>query len=94
MLLPGFLVRDRFDNRRVVAEYAGPVLLLHGLEDDVISFAHAEGLASAREGLEVVVIDCAHNDCGPLWPDIAATLTGFLGTHGLLDSETGGRGAS
>ena len=87
MFLPGFLVRDRFDNRRAVSDFVGPVLLLHGVEDDVISYAHAEGLAGAREGLEVTDIDCAHNDCGSEWPGIVQTLTDFLGANGLLGSE-------
>jgi len=88
MFLPGFLVRDRFDNRRAVAEFAGPVLVMHGIHDDVIPFAHAEGLVSAREGLHVDVIDCAHNDCASQWPHIMTTLTGFLRTHGLMDDDT------
>jgi pimeloyl-ACP methyl ester carboxylesterase len=87
MFLPGFLVRDRFDNRRAVADFAGPVLLMHGMDDDVIPFVHAEGLASAREGLEVTVLECAHNDCASEWPHIMATLTAFLGDHDMLGSE-------
>jgi fermentation-respiration switch protein FrsA (DUF1100 family) len=90
MLLPGFLVRDRFDNRRAVAAFGGPVLLMHGLRDDVISYRHAEGLAAAREGLEVTPLDCAHNDCGPQWPFILSQLTGFLSKNGLLDRPGAG----
>jgi len=76
--IPGFLVRDRFDNRRAVAEFPGPVLLMHGIRDDVIPFSHAEALAGAREGLEITRLDCAHNDCTPLWPDVVASLKAFL----------------
>jgi pimeloyl-ACP methyl ester carboxylesterase len=86
-LLPGFLVLDRFDNVRAVAEFEGPVLLMHGVEDDVIPYEHAEGLASAREGLEVTQIDCAHNDCDPQWPAIVSSLTAFLRGNGLLDGQ-------
>jgi len=92
MLLPGFLVRDRFDNRSVVASFQGPVLLMHGPADDVIPYVHAQGLASAREGLEVVDIDCAHNDCGPQWPFIMTTLTSFLAGNGLLGEPSAGTG--
>jgi len=28
--VPSFLVLDRFDNRRAVADFSGPVLLMHG----------------------------------------------------------------
>ncbi len=83
MLLPGFLVRDPFDNQRAVADFAGPVLLMHGRRDDVIPYRHAEGLAQLREGLEVIDLDCAHNDCGPQWPFILSTLTAFMDEHGL-----------
>lgn len=91
MLLPGFLVRDRFDNREAVARFEGPVLLMHGVEDDVISYEHAEDLARVRQGLRVTDIDCAHNDCAPQWPAIRANLLAFLGTHGLLDAQGGRR---
>lgn len=90
-LLPGFLVRDRFDNQRAVATFEGPVLVMHGVEDDVIPYEHAEGLASMRDGLEVTEIDCAHNDCGPEWPAIRANLLGFLDTNGILQGPGSGR---
>jgi pimeloyl-ACP methyl ester carboxylesterase len=90
MLLPGFLVRDRFDNCRAVNDFDGPVLVMHGVADDVIPYAHGEALAGVRDGLEVTQLDCAHNDCGPQWPLIMATLTEFLATHGLLDRPAAG----
>jgi len=92
VFLPGFLVRDRFDNRRAVADFAGPVLLMHGMEDEVIPYAHAESLARARSGLEITEIDCGHNDCATQWPQIVASLTGFLRGHGLLQAPGAGRG--
>ena len=83
--VPGFLVRDRFDNRRAVSDFSGPVLLMHGIRDDVIPYAHAEALAAAREGLDITELDCAHNDCAPEWPEIVASLTAFLRSNALLD---------
>ena len=91
--LPGFLVLDRFDNRRAVADFDGPVLLMHGVEDEVISYEHAVGLASAREGLEVTEIDCGHNDCEPAWPEILSSMTAFLRGNGLLDGGPTGLGS-
>ena len=84
-LVPGFLVRDRFDNLRAVADFSGPVLLMHGVRDDVIPYAHAEALAAEREGLHIIEIDCAHNDCARQWPEIVGSVTAFLRSHGLLD---------
>ena len=83
--VPGFLVRDRFDNRRAISGFSGPVLLMHGVRDDVIPYTHAETLAAAREGLEITDIDCAHNDCAPQWPEIVASVTAFLRSNALLD---------
>ena len=85
-LVPGFLVRDRFDNRRAVAGFSGPVLLLHGPADDVIAYSHAETLAASREGLQIIDLGCAHNDCAREWPAIVASLTAFLAGNGLLES--------
>jgi pimeloyl-ACP methyl ester carboxylesterase len=87
LFLPGFMVLDRFDNRRAVADFEGPVLLMHGPEDEVISYEHAERLASARPGLEVTEIACGHNDCLRDWPAIVASLTGFLRSNGLMASD-------
>jgi hypothetical protein len=92
--LPGFLVLDRFDNRQAVADFDGPVLLMHGLEDDVIPYEHAVSLAGARDGLEVVEIDCGHNDCAPAWPEIVSSLTSFLRGNGLLEGAAIPRGGA
>ena len=60
---PGFLLRDRYDVARAVAEFEGPVLLIHGAKDEVIPYLHAERIARVRDGLEVIALDCGHNDC-------------------------------
>jgi pimeloyl-ACP methyl ester carboxylesterase len=93
MFLPGFLVRDRFDNARAVAEFGGPVLLMHGVADEVIPYAHAVTLASTRPGLEVTQIACGHNDCDAVWPAIVATLGGFLRSNGLLSGDLAAAGS-
>jgi len=81
--VPGFLVRDRFDNRRAVEAYSGPVLLMHGVRDDVISFSHAETIADVRDGLDIIRLDCAHNDCAPVWPTVSESVKAFLVRNGL-----------
>lgn len=85
MLVPGFLVRDRFDNIAALRSFDGPVLLMHGPRDDVIPFSHAERLAATREDLRITTIDCAHNDCARVWPDIRKHLVAFLGEHGIVE---------
>jgi pimeloyl-ACP methyl ester carboxylesterase len=87
MLLPAFLVRDRFDNAGALAEFQGPVLLMHGVEDEVIAYAHAETLASVRTGLGITQIGCGHNDCLSVWSSIVENLATFLRANGLLDGD-------
>lgn len=84
MLMPGFLVRDRFDNAGAVRDFEGPVLLMHGLADEVLPYAHAERIASVRSELQVTRIDCGHNDCGRIWPEIRDEVLGFLQGAELL----------
>jgi pimeloyl-ACP methyl ester carboxylesterase len=81
---PAFLVRDRWNNRRAVENFGGPILLMHGRTDEVIPFAHAETLAGLREGLEVAELPCGHNDCLPEWPRIRRIVEEFLRSNGIL----------
>jgi fermentation-respiration switch protein FrsA (DUF1100 family) len=61
--VPGFLVRDRFDNLAVVRGFAGPILLLHGERDASIPVAHAHALHAAAPRAELHTLPCGHNDC-------------------------------
>jgi len=69
-LIPGFLVRDPFDNVTALEHYRGPLLVLHGRHDDVIPFAHGEALAAGVPGSTFVAMDCGHNDCPRPWDAI------------------------
>mgnify|MGYP002623384711 FL=1 len=86
-MAPGFLVRDRFDPRRVVRTWDGPVLLMHGRTDDVIPYRQAEAIAAARPGLAVTEIPCGHNDCGPAWPMIVRHVVDFLAAEGIVGPD-------
>lgn len=82
--LPGFLVRDRFENSEVLLSYDGPVLVLHGRHDRIVPHAHGAVLASLAPRGRLISQDCAHNDCPPLWPEFVDQVTGFLGEAGIL----------
>lgn len=82
-LLPGFLLRDLYDNRAALAAFAGPVLILHGRHDDVIPFAQGEELARAARNARFVPLACAHNDCPPDWREFRRIVAEFL-RHGAL----------
>ena len=58
---------------------------MHGVRDDVIPYAHAETIAAVREELDIIELNCAHNDCASEWPRVVASLTAFLRGHALLE---------
>jgi fermentation-respiration switch protein FrsA (DUF1100 family) len=78
--LPRFLVRDPFDNVAAVSSFSGPVLLLHGTEDEVIPSSHSVALQEAAGSALLKLLPCGHNDCPNAWPEIKR----FLAAHGLL----------
>lgn len=67
MFLPGFLVNDKFDNLAVVKKFAGPVLVIHGDQDELIPFRHGEKLAAAAAKGQLIAYPAGHNDCPPDW---------------------------
>lgn len=85
--LPGFLVKDRYDNQAAVAAYDGPVLLIHGTEDNVIPYSHGQMLSNATKRGRLVGYRCGHNDCPPNWDDYWAEIRVFLRDTGVLPIE-------
>lgn len=83
-LLPGFLARDRFDNLEVLRDFDGPVLLIHGRRDEVIPYSHSERLKRAAPAVELLSLDCGHNNCPPDWAVYVASLEEFLLRAGVL----------
>jgi hypothetical protein len=83
-LIPSFLVRDPFDNLAVVQRLQPRLLLIHGREDELIPFAHAERLQAAVRGSRLLALACGHNDCPPdeslYWREIRR----FLQETGIL----------
>ncbi|MCJ7774172.1 MAG: alpha/beta hydrolase [Desulfobacterales bacterium] len=66
-LVPGFLIRDPFDNLKVVGSYTNPVLIIHGKFDEIIPYSHGETLYKASKIGEIIVYLSGHNDCPPDW---------------------------
>lgn len=83
-LAPGFLVRDPFDSLSVLGAYEKPVLVFHGLRDDIIPFAHGAALAAAASRGRLVPLDCAHNDCPPDRAAFFEEAARFLRDAGVL----------
>ena len=72
--LPGFLVRDPFDNLSVVRDFDGPALILHGERDEHIPVDHSRRLDRAARRSKLHVFDCGHNDCPRPWTEIRSFL--------------------
>ena len=86
-LVPGFLIRDPFDNLRVVGSYTGPVLVIHGKNDDLIPYEHGEALHRAAQHGKMIVYDCQHNDCPPNWDRFWRDVGTFLHDTGILKNR-------
>jgi fermentation-respiration switch protein FrsA (DUF1100 family) len=79
-MAPTFLVRDPFDNRAALRKYRGPMLVIHGRHDTIVSIAHGRELATLVPGSRFHEVECGHNDCPREWDAIRA----FLGESGVL----------
>lgn len=82
-LLPGFLVREPFDNETAVRSFAGPVLVQHGAVDRTVPFRHGEQLARAARDGRLLRYECGHNDCP--WDRMVADMIAFLRERAVLD---------
>jgi fermentation-respiration switch protein FrsA (DUF1100 family) len=86
-LLPGFLVRDPFDNDEAVRRFGGPILVLHGRQDDLIPYQQAVTLAHLSPHASLHLYECGHG-CWfrnglPLLSDIHT----FLEEKGILEND-------
>jgi fermentation-respiration switch protein FrsA (DUF1100 family) len=77
--LPALRLQDPFDNLAAVRRFRGPILLLHGTRDEIVSKTHADALHDAAPGSELHLLACGHNDCRRPWPVIEE----FFRAHGL-----------
>ncbi|HSH49246.1 MAG TPA: alpha/beta hydrolase [Halomonas sp.] len=81
--VPGWLVRDPFDNESALRAYDGPVLLAHGRRDEMIPFRHGQRLAETADA-ELLAWECGHNDCPPDWEAYLDRVIAFLREQGVL----------
>ncbi len=85
-LAPGFLVRDTFDNLAVIRNYPGPVLVIHGKNDEVIPYSHGRSLYQAAKHGKLIICEGGHNDCPPDWNLFRKEIIDFLCEAELIDS--------
>lgn len=85
-LIPGFMVRDPFDNLSALKEYRGPVLILHGKNDAIVPIRHGREAARVSRNKTLIEYDLGHNDLVPsprYWSDMKR----FLFRHGILREQ-------
>jgi fermentation-respiration switch protein FrsA (DUF1100 family) len=85
--LPGFLVKDPFDNLASIKSYSGPILIVHGRHDTLVPYKHGEALYHAAQHAQMVTYDCNHNDCPPNWEMFWQDVEVFLKNAGILVVE-------
>ncbi|MFZ0131184.1 MAG: alpha/beta hydrolase [Desulfobacterales bacterium] len=86
-LVPGFMVRDPFDNLAVMRDFSGPILIVHGRDDDIIPFHHGLALQKAARRATLLAYDCGHNDCPPNQARFRRDIAAFLRETGILQSR-------
>lgn len=84
-LVPRFLVRDPFDNLKIVSGLRCPLVIFHGRQDHLIPFTHAEKLHEAAPQSKLVAYDDAdHNDCPSDWAHFWGEVQRFLTRAGII----------
>jgi len=84
---PTFLIRDKFDNLKVVHSYQKPVLVIHGHKDTMVPLYHGARLHSASKHGQMITYDCNHLDCPLDWNQFWDDITPFLIKCGIFDEE-------
>jgi len=82
---PAFLLRDHFDSYSSVANFSGPVLVIHGSHDQLIPWQEGKRLAMASPRSTFKLYACGHGcwepERLPFWQDAVPFLIG----SGILD---------
>ncbi|MBA3519796.1 MAG: alpha/beta fold hydrolase [Rhizobiales bacterium] len=81
--VPGFLAQYDFDTERMLRAGRGPVLILHGEDDEIVPFEHAKRLqAAAGDDACLSVIASADHDLPLDWNSFGAEIDAFLQAPG------------
>ncbi len=77
--VPSFLIWDNYDVSGFLKTYTGPVLLIHGTQDEVIGHHHAERNRALARDVELLSFAGQHNSTRALnWGPYRAAISRFL----------------
>lgn len=76
--VPGIFLRDPFDNLATVKLFDGPLLVIHGKNDEVVPYSHGMKLSETAPHGKLITYQCGHNDCPPDWDVFYNDIRTFL----------------
>ena len=86
--VPGFLAQYNFDTEEAVRAYSGPVLILHGEDDEIVPFEHAKRLqAAGGHRARLSVVASADHDLPLDWQSFGAEIDAFLRAGGAKEED-------
>jgi len=86
-LAPAFIVRDPFDNLEAIKTFLNPVLIIHGIRDEIIPYRHGKTLHRHAPNGTLITYDAGHNDCPPNWNTFFQDVGQFLIRAGVIDLQ-------
>lgn len=85
-LLPGFLVRDHYDNIAALKQFPRPVIVIHAPNDETVPYSHGLQLVQAAQQGELITLPGGgHNHCIPDWEALWQELEPFLRKVGMIE---------
>ena len=75
---PNILLSDNYDTASALLAYPGPILIIHGNRDTVVPVKHALEMNRQIPDAELILYDCGHSDCPPVWEAYWKDITDFL----------------
>ena len=75
---PNFLLSDNYDTLSALKAFQGPILIIHGNEDEVVPVKHALEMKKQVPAAQLILYDCGHSDGPPDWDKYWQDISGFL----------------
>lgn len=83
LLAPSFLVRNTFRTDRALEKFGGPVLILHGIDDEIVPVSHGRRLHRRLKNSTLAELPGHHNDFPADETAYWAAIDRFLADHAL-----------